>query len=216
MRTDDLIEILSTHVEPVTLAGRRRSLYLVGMTVVGSAILSLAAAAIILGVRSDLPRTDAALFLVFKILFALAVSASAAFCLIRLARPGGERNVSWLAAAMPILAILLLAAASLMLTSPSHWHSAVLGHYWLECVVFIPVIATVPFVSVFWVLSRMAPTDLVRVGAFAGLVSGGIGAAGYALHCTDDSLPFVAVWYGGTIALCALAGAVIGPKLLRW
>jgi hypothetical protein len=21
----------------------------------------------------------------------------------------------------------------------------------------------------------------------------------YALHCTDDSLPFVAVWYGGTI-----------------
>lgn len=37
----------------------------------------------------------------------------------------------------------------------------------------------------------------------------------YALHCTEDSLPFVAVWCGGTIALCALAGAALGPRLLR-
>ncbi|ABQ39736.1 NrsF family protein [Bradyrhizobium sp. BTAi1] len=38
----------------------------------------------------------------------------------------------------------------------------------------------------------------------------------YALHCTSDSLPFVAVWYGGTIVLCTLAGAVLRPRLLRW
>jgi hypothetical protein len=29
-------------------------------------------------------------------------------------------------------------------------------------------------------------------------------------------LPFVAVWYGGTIVLCTLAGAALGPQLLRW
>jgi DNA-binding XRE family transcriptional regulator len=32
----------------------------------------------------------------------------------------------------------------------------------------------------------------------------------------QSSLPFVAVWYGGTIALCTLAGARLGPRLLRW
>jgi len=36
----------------------------------------------------------------------------------------------------------------------------------------------------------------------------------YALHCTDDSLPFVAVWYGGTIVLCSLAGASIGTAAI--
>jgi len=43
-----------------------------------------------------------------------------------------------------------------------------------------------------------------------------VSAMGYALHCTDDSLPFIAVWYGGTIVLCTLAGAALGPRLLRW
>jgi len=52
--------------------------------------------------------------------------------------------------------------------------------------------------------------------AFAGLVAGGISAVAYALHCTDDSLPFVALWYGGTIVVCTLAGAALGPRLLRW
>jgi len=37
----------------------------------------------------------------------------------------------------------------------------------------------------------MAPTDLTRTGALAGLVAGGISATAYAFHCMDDSLPFV-------------------------
>jgi len=63
---------------------------------------------------------------------------------------------------------------------------------------------------------QAAPTDLARAGALAGLVAGGVSATAYALHCTDDSLPFVALWYGGTIALCTIAGAALGPRLLRW
>jgi hypothetical protein len=82
--------------------------------------------------------------------------------------------------------------------------------------VSVPVIAIVPFALVIWAVRQAAPTHLRRAGALAGLVSGGLSAAGYALHCTDDSLPFVAVWYGSTILLCTLAGAVLGPRLLRW
>ena len=67
-----------------------------------------------------------------------------------------------------------------------------------------------------WTMRTVAPTDLARAGAFAGLISGGVSAMAYALHCTDDSLPFVAVWYVGTIALCTFAGAIFGPRLLRW
>jgi hypothetical protein len=49
-----------------------------------------------------------------------------------------------------------------------------------------------------------------------GLIAGSVSATAYALHCADDSLPFVALWYGGTILLCTLAGTILGPRLLRW
>ena len=78
------------------------------------------------------------------------------------------------------------------------------------------IIAIVPFAATIFAVRRAAPTNLVRAGAIAGLIAGGVSAIAYALHCTDDSLPFVAAWYGGTIVLCTLAGAALGPRLLRW
>jgi hypothetical protein len=53
-------------------------------------------------------------------------------------------------------------------------------------------------------------------GALAGLLAGSVGASLYAIHCTDDSPLFVALWYPPPIALAALAGAVTGYRLLRW
>src|SRR5262249_40114422 len=98
----------------------------------------------------------------------------------------------------------------------THWQVMLMDDEWLECLVSIPIIAIVPFAVVIWAVRQAAPTNLRRAGALAGLGAGGLSAAGYALHCTAASLPFVAIWYGGTIALCTLAGAVFGPRLLRW
>jgi hypothetical protein len=136
--------------------------------------------------------------------------------LTRLARPGAERRTSSISAAIPFAAIVLLAAISLGLAPSSHWDKMVMGNEWLECLLSIPIIAIVPFAAAIWAVRRAAPTNLARTGAFAGLIAGGVSAMAYALHCTDDSLPFVAVWYSGTIVLCTLAGAALGPRLLRW
>lgn len=85
-----------------------------------------------------------------------------------------------------------------------------------ELRVAIPVIAVVPFALAVAAMRQAAPTNFRQAGALVGLLAGGLSAAGYALHCTADSLPFVAPWYGGTILLCMLAGALLGPRLLRW
>jgi hypothetical protein len=53
-------------------------------------------------------------------------------------------------------------------------------------------------------------------GAAAGLGAGGLGAALYALHCSDDSPLFVAAWYSLAISIVAFAGASAGPRFLRW
>lgn len=213
MKTDDLIAMLSTNVEPVD---PRRTARTIGAAVAASAAVAAAAAIFALGPRSDLADPWALAPLLAKLAFAIATLLPALVYLTRLARPGGERRMSLVMVASPFFVVVLLAALSLASVPSSHWKAMLTGEQWLECVISIPLIAIVPFAMVVWAVRRAAPTDLARAGALVGLVAGSLSAAGYALHCVDDSLPFVALWYGGTIGLCTVIGWKVGPRLLRW
>lgn len=213
MKTDDLIKMLSTNVEPTDRSKISREL--AGVVLFGAAT-SITIALLTTGLRSDLENAHTLYFLLLKFAFAGMVVSFGVFYLSRLSRPGGEKMRSPLWATAPLVAFLALAAFALIAAPVVHLRTMIMGTEWLECLISIPVIAVVPFAAVVWFLRRMAPTDLVGAGGVAGVVAGGMSAMGYALHCTDDSLPFIAVWYGGAIVLCALAGAVLGPKLLRW
>src|SRR5260370_20079113 len=90
-----------------------------------------------------------------------------------------------------------------------------LGAQWATCLYCIPLFAVVPFAALILALRRGAPVNLKRTGAIAGLVAGALGAAVYAFHCSDDSLPFIAVWYGGMVVLCSWVGSQLGPLVLR-
>ncbi len=213
MKTDDLVAVLSTNVEPIDRGLVRRTIFI---AVAGGAVVALGLVFGVLGLRADLTTTRATIFMLLKTVFALAVIGVAMRYLLRLARPGAERGISPLAIVVPFAAIALLGAISLGFAPSSHWDRMILGDEWLECLLSIPIVAILPFAVVIFAVRRAAPTNLVRTGAVAGLIAGGVSAVAYALHCTDDSLPFVAVWYGATIVLCTLAGAALGPRLLRW
>jgi hypothetical protein len=213
MRTDDLIAMLATNVEPVD---RRQLARTIGAALLVGAVVALGAMLLVLGIRADLRQAGAVMFLLLKLAFTVGIVAVASIYLTRLARPGGERRMPIVLVALPFLAIVVLAGINLTFAPDSHWKKMIVGDQWLECLLSIPIIAIVPFAAVIWALRQMAPTDLTRTGALAGLVAGGISATAYAFHCMDDSLPFVALWYGGTIALCTLVGATLGPRLLRW
>lgn len=214
MKTNDLIEMLSTNVEP---ADQHRLARGIGLAATLGAGGVLCVALLTLGVRPDLADPGVLSFLVLKLVFGAGIVLLAAWLLTKVARPGGEtKSWAWLAAA-PFLGVVLLAGLSLSSAPSSHWDRMLVGHMWLECLVSIPIIGVVPFAVLIWAVRWFAaPTDLVGTGALVGLVAGGISAMGYALHCMDDSVPFVALWYGGTIAFCTLAGALLGPRLLRW
>ena len=214
MRTNELIELLSTNIEPTDHRRLRRGL---GLAAALGAGVALCVALLSLGVRPDLYHPGVLGFLLLKVAFGAGIVLLAGWMLTKVARTGGETRIrAWVAAA-PFLGVVLLAALSLASAPSAHWDHMLLGQMWLECLVSIPIIAVVPFAVLIWAVRRFAaPTDLVRTGALVGLAAGGISAMGYALHCMDDSVPFVALWYGGTIALCTLAGALLGPRLLRW
>jgi hypothetical protein len=213
MKTDDLVALLSTNLEPVDRSSVVRTLC---VALAAGTILAVSIMLVGLGVRSDLMTARALFFLAVKLCFAVGIVGLALVYLTRLARPGGERTAPSFLVAMPFLVIVFLAAISLGFAPSSHWSKMIVGDEWLECLLSVPIIAIVPFAIAIWAVRSAAPTDLTRAGAFAGLVAGGVSAMAYALHCTDDSLPFVAVWYGGTIVLCTLAGAALGRRLLRW
>jgi len=213
MKTDDLVDALSARIDPADFraVGRR-----IAMAVAAGSLLAVAAILIGFGPRTGLSTAGAWTFLLLKIAFAAAIVGMAATYLTKLSRPGGVVKHGTLVVILPFLIIVALALVSLGSAPVSHWDRMVAGDEWLECLVSIPIIAIIPFALTMLAVRQAAPTDLRRAGAFAGLVAGGISAVAYALHCTDDSIPFVAVWYGGTIVVCTLAGVALGPRLLRW
>jgi len=213
MKTDELITVLSTNVEPVD---RRQLSREIVAAVAAGTMAAIGIALTLPGMRADLSGPNALTYFCAKIVFAAVVIIAGTMYLLRLARPGSMSHTRAAPATWPPLVVAALAAISLVSAPLWHWHKMAMGDGWLECLVSIPLIAVVPFVAVVWAVRRMAPTDLIQTGALAGFVAGGMSAAGYALHCTDDSLPFIALWYGGAILMCTLAGALLGPRLLRW
>ncbi|MBI2740327.1 MAG: DUF1109 domain-containing protein [Rhodospirillales bacterium] len=212
MKTDDLIATLSTNVETVDRWQMSRTL---ARAVAVGAAVTLGAALIVLGCRPDI-RSDAALAsLVGKLIFAAMVTVLAFIFLIKVARPGEQRRGWVILVALPFVGI-VVASTSLADASAAGWQPMLMGDEWWRCLLAIPIIAVVPFVLAVGAMRQAAPTNFRLAGALVGLLAGGLSAAGYALHCTADSLPFVALWYGGTILLCTLAGALLGPRLLRW
>ncbi len=213
MKTEDLISMLSTNVEPVD---HRRVVRNVGVAVAAGAAAAVGMVYFVFGPRPDLTTVETFVPALLKAAFTLIVLVPASIYLIRLTRPGGERQSSVSLVALPFIAVMLLVAVSLKFAPSSHWYGKIFGDEWLECLISIPVIAVVPFSVIVWTVRQMAPTNLTRTGAFVGLIAGCLSATGYALHCADDSVPFFALWYGGTIALCTYAGWKLGPGVLRW
>ena len=72
------------------------------------------------------------------------------------------------------------------------------------------------FAGLLWSFRRLAPTRLRLTGATAGLAAGAWAATLYCLHCPESSALFVLTWYTLGMGLAAIAGALLGPRLLRW
>ena len=213
MKTDQLIDMLSTNVEPVK-SGQVWKPLIWALAIGGVASFCVMLATV--GLRTEAAGVSHLGFLALRVLFMLSLVGVGTALLIKLIRPGQDGRKLFTFIFLPFLAAGLAGIVALALEPSAAWHPMILGTQWVTCLYCIPLFAIVPFAVLIWALRKGAPTNLKRTGAIAGLVAGALGATAYAFHCPDDSLPFIAIWYGAMVLLCAWIGARLGPRLLRW
>ena len=213
MKTDQLIHMLSMNLEPAKDHGQLRKALFIALVIGGAASFCVMLATVGLRPEADGFHLE---FLALKVLFMLILIGAGTALLDKLIRPGQDGRTLYAAIFLTFLAIGLVGLVGLVVEPPTAWHQMILGTQWATCLYCIPLFAIVPFAVLIWALRQGAPTNLTRTGAIAGLVAGALGATAYAFHCADGSLPFIAIWYGAMVILCAWIGAKLGPPLLRW
>jgi hypothetical protein len=212
MRTGDLINVLVADQKRPSLSIERR-------LAIAAAIGFAVAAAMFwftIGPRDDIAAVAATPRFVFKIFESLLLAVGAAILILRLVRPGADTRKGVLAvAAVPVL-LAGAVAIELMLVAPAQWGATLVGSNWLICLTVVPALSVPLLAAALFALRDGAPTRPRLAGGIAGMLAGGLAAALYATHCTDDSPLFVATWYSLAIAGVSLVGAAIGGRVLRW
>lgn len=213
MKTDELISLLATSAAPVPAhaVGRRFAMAL-GIGIPGAALLML----MTLGLRPDLLQVATEPSFWMKLAFAACLALAGLVATERLSRPGVRVGFAWAAMAAPVLALWLAAAIALLGAVPEQRLDLILGNTWKSCPFNIAMLSVPLFIATFWCMKDLAPTRLALAGASSGLLSGALSALVYALHCPESAAPFLGVWYVLGIAIPTLAGALLGPRILRW
>jgi hypothetical protein len=166
--------------------------------------------------RPDLPAVLSGSPDLPKHLFALAMLVAGWLACTRLARPGASLAGLAGAVGLPVAAMLAFGVAALAAAGPPARASLLFGEAWAGCATGIALLSLPTFAGAILVMRGLAPTRLRLAGAAAGLLAGAAGASVFALHCREFAPPFVAAWYLLGIAVPVAAGALAGPRLLRW
>lgn len=211
MRTEQLITLLSNdNVLPGPIP--QRVLLLAGAALISAGFVLLQ----ILGIRGDLTQAVFTPVTATKWLLPLGVALPALTAALSLTRPQTLRTpVLWIALAVGAMTGLWLLSFILSTPAGQLWPT-MRGSSLYICLTSVVSISLVPLGLALWILRDGASPAPMHCGACAGLAVGGLSAAIYALHCTEDAPLFFLTWYGLGILIVTGIGAIAGRHLLRW
>jgi hypothetical protein len=210
MKTDDLISALAAD----TLPPPKVSAQLLRALPVALAV-SLAAFVAIWGPRSDLAAALSSLAVLKTLVPLVLVVLAGALALAQVHPATPQMLKRRLLAAMVALTFAAL-ALTLLRDGMGGLVSALSTPSAIVCLLSIPVLALPVLGAVLWALSSGASVQPRLTGATAGLVAGGLAASIYSFYCDKDMVLFVIPAYSTAIGVVVLAGAMLGPRLLKW
>lgn len=211
MKTDDLIDALAAGLQPA------RPARLNPLLLACAAAASVAAVAILLGIRPALVEIFSSPTTWMKGLYTAGLAGAALWLSARAGRPGADTRAP-LAALAAIVGLAVLWGTVELLAAPGDERLADwLGRTWTICGRNILLVSAAAAVPTFLSARRLAPTRPAFSGFALGVATGGIAATAYGLlHCPESTAAFVATWYTLGVAGAGLIGAVAGRFALRW
>lgn len=213
MKTDALISLLACGVAPVDRhrVGRRFAWALLGAGFSAALLVMF-----LYGLRADIGAMLLTRLFWLKVAFPTTLALSALSVAVALSRPGAAIRDAATGLAFPV-GLLWVCGSFLWWFAPADARmSLVFGHTWRSCPFRIALTSIPGFVAIFAVMRGLAPTRLRLAGAAAGLLAAAIATTAYCLHCPEMSPSFWAVWYVLGMAIPTIAGAIVGPRWLRW
>jgi len=211
--TDELIERLSDSLRPTARYGVQRRLLL---PVVGGLVVTTFLMLMLLGPRPDIGSAAATASFWIKSGYTFALAIAGTWAVERLSRPGGSARRPGLLTALIVAAMAIIAVAGYDLAPPDMREVVVWGSSALVCPFLIAGLSVPLLAAILAAMRRLAPTELTRAGAAAGLMAGGFGAWVYSFHCPENGLPFLALWYSLGVVIVIALGAISGRSVLRW
>jgi hypothetical protein len=213
MNTEQLIETLSKdvpRVAPRTLAKR------IGIGMAAGGLVATVLVAAVLGVRPDLRLAMHGFSFWMKWAYTISLGVGAGYTVAQLARPtAGSLRALWVLV-IPVLILMGTGIGELAGAPPAQWLAMWLGRSWIFCPWLVLTLAAPIFAGLLWSFRKFAPARLRAAGASAGLAAGAWAATIYCLHCPETTAMFVLTWYSLGIIAAAGAGALLGPRLMRW
>lgn len=207
-RTEDLIRHLASSPAPPPFRPDRAALALWAVLALGLAVFWL-----VFGLRADLASVWGQFGVQVKSGLPILLSLVALFLALRSTRPDARLPLWPLALPAGLALLLLLHRLSL---GTDQLLAETLGQTALACITSITLLSLLPLGAGLLLLRQAAPARPALTGALLGIAASAGAAAGYALHCTEDSPLFFISWYGLGIALLGACGAALGHRFLRW
>jgi hypothetical protein len=186
------------------------------MGIAAGGLVATVFVAAVLGVRPDLRLAMHGFSFWMKLAYTISLGVGAGYTVAQLARPtAGALRALWVLA-IPVLILMGIGIGEFARTPPAKWLAMWLGQSWMICPWLVLTLAAPIFAGLLWSFRKFAPSRLRAAGASAGLAAGAWAATIYCLHCPEASAMFVLTWYSLGIMAAAGAGALLGPRLMRW
>ena len=216
MKTGDLIAALALDLGTTGPRHGWRPARRLGLLVTAAMLLVSVLFLGSMGLRSGLSNASIVGAVALKQAIALTTAAAGILIALRAADPVGIRGGGPRLLLLPAALLALAMLADLGLNGVTGWQDRLVGHNGLRCVIAIPLLGLLPLTTILAALRDGTAPRPSAAGALAGLAAAGLGAAVYALNCTDDSPLFVAVWYSIAASVMAGVGSLAGQRALRW
>ncbi len=213
MMTDELIGRLVDDFGPVPRLSIPRRLFLgLGLGAAASVVLVVGA----LGVRPDIAEASNTPEFWGKLIYTLVMSVVGLWVTGRVVRPGGAAFWRTTSIIVPLCAVSAAAALQISVNGSSNLDRLMYGSTAPTCPWLVVLCSLGPLAGLIWAARGCAPTRGTVAGAAIGLAAGGMGGALYSLHCTENGMLFLALWYTFGLALVVAIGGAIGSRMLRW